>query len=215
MYNDIKTYIAYMTYSLLCFMCISMTTPAFSNALPYDAVRKAQHSLNSITTMQARFTQLGADGSYAEGTFYFQRPGNIRWDYDDPHPVLIVARGKSITYYDRELEQISYISADAGIASFLTRDTIDFFASDVVIQQAQEHAGQLHVTLMQRQKPEEGSLTLTFEGPAYILRQMIVTDTAKKQTHITFSHNRYSMSFDKKLFFIPNPKVSTPGSSTN
>src|SRR5690606_10777364 len=43
----------------------------------------------------------------AEGEFQLKRPGQFRWDYDNPYPQQIVADGDNIWFYDQDLEQVT------------------------------------------------------------------------------------------------------------
>lgn len=173
-----------------------------------NAVAAVQAKMNSIDTLVMPFTQMGYDGSFAEGTLYLKRPGKIRWQYDPPTPILIVGRGSSLTYYDYELEQISYVSLDDTLGSFLTRPHINFFEDDITITGVKMQDGLVSITFMQTEKPEEGKLMLTFDDYALNLRAMNVIDTLNQVTRVTFGEPRYSVSLEDKLFYIPNPKYN-------
>ncbi|HSR72204.1 MAG TPA: outer membrane lipoprotein carrier protein LolA, partial [Kiloniellales bacterium] len=57
------------------------------------AVRRAIDYLNGIESFEARFLQVSSDGGIAEGDVVVDRPGKLRFDYDPPVPVLIIANG--------------------------------------------------------------------------------------------------------------------------
>ncbi len=59
--------------------------------------------LNALTTMRARFLQIAQNGAAAEGTAWIWRPGRMRFEYDPPEPLLLVADGGQFLMYDREL----------------------------------------------------------------------------------------------------------------
>jgi len=42
---------------------------------------------NSTATLVGKFHQIGPDGSKTEGTFYMQRPGRVRFQYEEPSPI--------------------------------------------------------------------------------------------------------------------------------
>src|SRR3546814_8770255 len=65
--------------------------------------------LNDIKTLQGRFVQTSSNGAYAEGAVYLDRPGHMRFDYDPPTPVLIIANGLSLLYYDEELKEATFL----------------------------------------------------------------------------------------------------------
>ena len=70
-------------------------------------VGRAEQYLNAITTLQAKFLQIGPRGEIAEGVFYLARPGKLRFEYNPPAPALIVADGFRLVFYDRDLDQVT------------------------------------------------------------------------------------------------------------
>lgn len=85
------------------------TAPAFAA----DGVALVKDYLRGLNSLQADFRQitLAADGGEmieSGGTFYLLRPNRFRWDYQTPSEQLIVADGKRIYVYDKELAQVSH-----------------------------------------------------------------------------------------------------------
>ena len=56
---------------------------------------KVSAYLNGIKSLKANFVQLGPDGGMAQGELFLQKPGQIRFEYKPPSPVLIVASTSS------------------------------------------------------------------------------------------------------------------------
>ena len=57
----------------------------------FDANQKAQAAkvsayLSSLQTLVGNFVQVGPDGSKTKGDFYIQKPGKVRFEYDDAEP---------------------------------------------------------------------------------------------------------------------------------
>ena len=74
----------------------------------FDANQKAQAArvstyLSSLSTLVGSFVQVGPDGSKTKGEFYIQKPGKVRFEYDAPSPIAIVADGSSVAVRDRKL----------------------------------------------------------------------------------------------------------------
>jgi len=83
-----------------------------------DGVTMVKDYLRGLNSLEANFRQitLAADGGEmieSRGTFYLLRPNRFRWDYETPSEQLIVADGKRIYVYDKELEQVSHRSQKA------------------------------------------------------------------------------------------------------
>jgi hypothetical protein len=49
----------------------------------------------------------------AAGKLYLQKPGRFRWDYSEPSEQLILADGKQIWFYDKDLQQANVRNMDA------------------------------------------------------------------------------------------------------
>ena len=62
----------------------------------FDANQKAQAAkvssyLSSLQTLVGNFVQVGPDGSKSEGEFYLQKPGKVRFEYNPPSPIDVIA----------------------------------------------------------------------------------------------------------------------------
>ena len=53
----------------------------------------------------------------AAGRLYLQKPGKFRWDYSEPSEQLILADGKQIWFYDKDLQQANVRNMDASLAN--------------------------------------------------------------------------------------------------
>ncbi|MEJ2014931.1 MAG: outer membrane lipoprotein carrier protein LolA, partial [Limibacillus sp.] len=91
-----------------------------------DILGRIEGYMNSIKTLHAHFEQIASDGSYATGLMVLNRPGRMRFEYDPPHPVLMIATSGTLVYYDRELEEATYIPVSQTPVWFLLRDDITF-----------------------------------------------------------------------------------------
>ncbi|MDA0781554.1 MAG: outer membrane lipoprotein carrier protein LolA [Rickettsiales bacterium] len=169
-------------------------------------IERIENYLNAIKTLVAPFTQTSSDDGNADGTFYLSRPGKLRWEYNPPTPILIIAKGSLLTYYDSELNQISHISLDDGLSGFLTRENISFGSNDISILKFTKENGKIEITISQKQKEEEGNLTLRFSDETAKLLGMTVTDAIGKTTTIDFITLVYDKPISTKLFSLPKVK---------
>jgi outer membrane lipoprotein carrier protein len=70
--------------------------------------------------LEADFRQkvAGPEGGVQErssGRVWIQRPDRFRWDYRKPFPQLIVANGRTVKFYDPEMEQVTVRSYSRGM----------------------------------------------------------------------------------------------------
>lgn len=168
-------------------------------------ITRVEDALNQITTFKASFMQQSDDGTYASGTFYLSRPGNIRWEYNKPTPILIVGQKSLIAYYDAQLDEVSYMHLEDALASFLTYEHIDLRHTLKVISMERVQ-GILRIQLMPVNAQTQGKVTLVFEDKTMILKGLEVIDTIGKHTSIAFSNIEQAIPMDSGLFVYPKEK---------
>jgi outer membrane lipoprotein-sorting protein len=170
-----------------------------------DTLARVEKYLSSLTTITSEFTQTAPDGSLAGGKFFLQRPGNMRWQYNPPTPILMVANGSNLAYYDYELEQLSYISLDDTLIGFLAQKEIRFDKGVGIISYS-ERPGSVRIGVAQRKKPEDGQLVLEFSDKPLQIRNFKVTDASGQETIVSLSNARFGAEIDKKLFDFRDPR---------
>ena len=169
-------------------------------------VRRIESYLGRIDTLRARFLQVASDGSYAEGDLYLWRPGRLRMEYDSPVPILIVADGRALIYYDRELEQVSYLGLDSTPAGILLADTVSF-SGGLTITGFERGEQSLRVTLAQTADPFAGSITLVVGDNPMALRKWTVLDAQGVTTTVSLFDARFGLPLNADLFrFTPQPE---------
>ena len=77
------------------------------------------------STLAGDFVQIGGDGRRLAGKLYLQRPGKIRFEYDAPATIEVVADGSSVAVRDRKLATQDLYSIAQTPLKFLLRDRID------------------------------------------------------------------------------------------
>lgn len=219
------------TLSLLsCALLLGVSAPALAAPAKKDSIPTQEKALSAaektrvaevekyltgITTIVADFMQIAPDGSLVSGKFYLQRPGKMRWQYNPPTPILMVSDGSHLIFHDYELDQTSYIPLEDTLAGFLARKDMKF-GGDVIITGLEEGPGSLRLTMVQRAKPKDGSLTLEFAAQPLQLRNMLVFDAAGQQTTVSLNNARYDTPLDKTLFTFENqrtkPRIGKPAS---
>jgi len=108
------------------------TTAAFSPAQRAQ-VDKMSAYLSSVHQMHAHFVQVAPDGSQSQGEFYVQKPGRVRFKYDPPSPLEIIADGKSLVVRDRKLGTQDVYPLSQTPLRFLLSDRIDLLRETKVV----------------------------------------------------------------------------------
>ncbi|GEM_PF-179837 len=178
-----------------------------ATADPVSTLRRIERYLNDIKTITADFTQVAPDGALASGKLYLERPGKMRWQYNPPTPILMVSSGKTLTYYDYELNQVSQLPLESTLAAFLAKPDIKFDDDALRVVHFREGAKSIRFTLLQTKKQDEGTLTMEFSDKPLKLENLILTDTLGQSTHIKLSDARYDLPLDASLFTFENPNA--------
>jgi hypothetical protein len=66
-------------------------------------VERVNSYLSGVQTLTGNFIQVGPDGSRTQGDFFISKPGRVRFEYDDPSPIELIADGSSVVVRDRRL----------------------------------------------------------------------------------------------------------------
>jgi outer membrane lipoprotein-sorting protein len=177
-------------------------------AAPVPAVLSTQDTLelqriaaylNGIRTMTARFQQIANNGGLTTGQLWVARPGRMRFEYEPPNAITLLADSTSVYYWDKQLNQTSKYDLRSTPAWFFLRDPISFGA-DVIVTRFEHTGAVARVTVVETEQPDAGSLTLVLSENPLTLRQWTVVDQQAKTTTVTLSGLQFGMALDPKLF---------------
>jgi outer membrane lipoprotein-sorting protein len=168
-------------------------------------IARIETYLGGITTLRAKFQQYSENGGVVFGDIYVRRPGRMRVEYEPPVPVVLVADGMVVSYYDSELDQLSQLPISATPVWFLLRNQISL-TDGVTITALDKKPGALRVTMHQTKEPEAGSVDLIFGDQPLELRQWTITDAAGKQARIGLFDVRLGGDLPNELFATPRAK---------
>jgi len=195
---------------------VTLLSPVSDGAAPPAAALSSQDTadlqrittyLNSIHTMYARFHQLSAGGATASGQLWMARPGRMRFEYDPPSPILLLADMFYVYYVDKELVEMSKVGLKSTPAWLLLRDPITF--SDLIITRFERGPNVLRISVVEKAEPDNGSLTMVFSDHPLALRQWTIVDQQRKATTVSLSGERFGVALDPKLFVYQDPYASS------
>jgi outer membrane lipoprotein-sorting protein len=192
-------------------LCLAAPAPAAAAVAPAALtaqdrgdLQRVEQYLNTVKTLAARFDQLSQEGQEARGKVYLSRPGQMRFEYDPPSPVLLVATGKTLIYVDNALKQVTYLPNDSTPAWFLLRDHISL-SGDVTVTRFERGPGVLRISVVETAHPGSGSLTMTFADKPLQLKQWVVVDQQSKRTTVVLTDEQYNLALDPNLFTFADP----------
>ncbi len=169
--------------------------------------------LNNLTTLKARFLQTGPDGQTVQGTAWLSRPGRMRFEYDKPSPLLLVAGHGLVVFHDAKLNQTTNVPIGKTPLGLLLRDKITL-SGDATVTDFQRQPGQIALTLVRTSAPGDGSLTLYFSDSPLALIAWSVIDTEGRETRIRLSNVALGGKFDSSLFTYIDPNFFNPNGDT-
>jgi outer membrane lipoprotein-sorting protein len=168
-------------------------------------IARIEAYLNDLTTLRSEFVQINPDGGKVTGELYYQRPDKMRLDYDPPSPILIISDGWWIIYYDRQLEQVSHLTIGSTPLGFLLSDEIRL-SGEVTVTDVARGDGELKVTLVRSDEPNQGSIQLAFAEEPLKLRRWAVVDAQGQTTYVVLEELETGMPLDRELFRFRNPQ---------
>lgn len=178
-------------------------------ALPAQAqhplIDQAEMYLQSLKYARARFLQTAPDGSRLTGTFYLNRPGRLRFEYDPPVQDFIVADGVFIYFYDADLQEQSHALIGDTLADFLLRDDLSL-TGEVSVVDIQRQDRYLLYTLVKSDDPDAGTLTLGFVEDPFELKKWRVTDAQGLITETELFRIEYGIPLPDHLFSFHTPR---------
>lgn len=180
---------------------VSFGLPANAQNAVIDSINEYLTNLQSAT---ARFTQESADGSTATGMFYLQKPGKMRFEYDAPSPALIVADGQALAIFDRKSNRgpQRYPQSSTPL-SLLTRQNVSVTSSKFV-RLIEEKGGQIHVTMFDPAKPDNGTMRMIFDRNPVELAEWVIIDSSGLESVVKLGPLTKNISLDSRLFSIPH-----------
>jgi outer membrane lipoprotein-sorting protein len=161
--------------------------------------------LNSIHTLKAHFVQVAPNGSISEGTAWLDRPGRMRFQYNPPSPLLLVAGHGQVVFHDASLDQTTTIPLGATPLGILLAEHISLRGAVRVVD-LRRLPGEIAVTLVRSARPADGSLTLVFTETPLALQQWTVVDAQGQSTTVTLTNIELGGSFDQSLFQFVDPR---------
>ena len=197
-------------YILIAFMVVSFLGQGTATAADpqiSNEVSQAEGYFQNLKTVKSRFIQTSPDGSQMRGTFYLNRPGKLRFQYDAPSKDFVVADGLFIYFYDGEVKQQSNAPISQTLADFILRKDLKL-SGDLKVTKIMRAGGLLQITMIQRDEPKAGELTLGFsESPKYQLKKWRVKDSIGNITETELFDMQAGIKLPSSLFAYKDPEA--------
>jgi len=165
-------------------------------------IDRASNYLSSVQVLSGRFVQVGPDGKRTQGEFFIQKPGKVRFDYDDPATIDIVADGQTVVVRDRKLATQDVYPLSQTPLRFLLSDHVDLLRDTNLVA---VYADNVFVTIVVEEKsPIVGTsrLMVMFSAKDMQLKQWTVTDPQGYDTTVAVYNLDTTKRPDPNMFKI-------------
>jgi outer membrane lipoprotein-sorting protein len=176
--------------------------PGGFDAAQRATVERVNSYFNAIGTLVGNFVQVGPDGRKTEGDFYMQKPGKVRFDYDPPSPIELIADGSSVVVRDRKLATQDLYPLSQTPLRFLLSERIDLLKDSNVVGVYQDD---LFITVVLEEKTAmvgTHRLMIMFGAKDAQLKQWTVTDPQGYDTTVAVYNLDQTRKPDPALFKI-------------
>ncbi len=177
------------------------TKLAFADLDDQAVADAALKSIEGMTTLSAKFRQTAPSGAIATGDVNLRRPGQVRFDYDDPSPITIVATGGIVYVENADLETTDSYPLGKTPLKFLLSKRIDL--RDAALAGVERYEDAVAVTWESTDEETEGSLTLYMSAPDLAIRQWAVSDAQGGVTLVELDEAKLGEKLDNRLFRAP------------
>lgn len=183
---------------------LARTRPALAQA---SVVADVERYLNRIDTLEARFSQIAPNGGLATGKVYIHRPGRLRFDYDPPSRIRLIAPGDwRLIFYDASIKQVNVIPIRQTPLGILLDRQISL-ENGVEVVDVERAGDEVAVTLVRADAADQGSVTLVFGEQPLALRRWSVVDPQGLVTQILLEDVATGGSIDPELFRWRDPAI--------
>jgi outer membrane lipoprotein-sorting protein len=162
-------------------------------------VPQIEQYFNSIRSLKARFVQSNPNGSVIQGTLYVRRPGRMRFEYDAPSQLKIVADGYQVTMWDNATRDFGQWPIGWTAASFLVKDPL-VLSGDLQVEKLERVSGLIEATMSQARKPQEGKVIVRLSENPLLLRGWTIIDNRGNRVTVSLSEMQTGLQLADSLF---------------
>jgi len=163
---------------------------------------KVSGYLSGVQTLVGSFVQIGPDGRRVEGTFSIQKPGKVRFQYNPPSPIDIIADGSSVMVHDRSLATSDYYPLSQTPLRYLLADRIDLLRDTDVVSVSADDTFITVVIEETQVMVGTNRLMMMFDAKNLQLKQWTVTDPQGLDTTVAVYNLDTAKKPDPNLFVI-------------
>ncbi|MBB3145668.1 outer membrane lipoprotein-sorting protein [Phyllobacterium trifolii] len=187
---------------------IVLPTPALAQAAPagINAAQDIANKFSSVKTLTGSFVQFGPRGDQTGGTFYIERPGKIRFNYNKPSPIRVISDGKSVVINNRKLDTWDLYPLSKTPLKLLLSDQIDLSARSV--KSVKQEPDMTTIVLGDKSIFGNSTISMMFDPKTSDLRQWTITDAQGLDTTVMITDVRTGVRFADDMFKIDYTRIA-------
>jgi len=147
-----------------------------------EVLKAISQEFTAVPTMMGEFVQFGPNGEQSGGIFYIQRPGKIRFDYEDPSPIRIISNGRTVAVNNSKLKTWNFYPLSKTPLKLLLDDKLDL--NDSSIKSVKTEDDITTIVMSNKKAFGKSEITLLFDPESYDLRQWTIKDAQGKETSV-------------------------------
>jgi outer membrane lipoprotein-sorting protein len=169
--------------------------------------------LSSVQTLVGTFVQIGPDGARTTGGFYVQKPGKVRFAYNSPSPIDVVADGSYVVVRNRDLDTQDLWRLSQTPLRYLLADHIDLLHDTNVVSVSADDKFATVVIEENQVMVGTSRLMIMFDAKDLTLKQWTVTDPQGLNTTVAVFNLDPTKKPDPDMFVINYQ--NNPGTSNH
>ncbi|NKB78367.1 outer membrane lipoprotein carrier protein LolA [Ochrobactrum daejeonense] len=186
-------------------MALPVLTPAVAQAQAGAAAQQIADHFSSVRTMTGEFVQFGPKGEQTGGTFYIERPGKIRFNYNNS-PIRVISDGESVVINNRKLDTWDLYPLSKTPLKLLLADRIDLGGGR--LQNVKQEPDMTTLVLGDKSVFGDSRITMMFDPKSYELKQWTITDAQKLDTTVMIFNVRSGVRFTDDMFKIDYQRIA-------
>ena len=165
-------------------------------------ILRAEQSIKNISTLEAEFTQISSDGSYAIGKFYFRRPFQMRLEYNLEQPYNLITTRKWLIVDEPADKKVTNYPISETPLKLLLEEKFSLRGEEFSTKARTDNA-LVEIILGREDEELSGTLILLFDTDSMNLRGWIIKDAMGVETKVTLQNEIYGRKLPNKLFGWP------------
>lgn len=179
--------------------------PQLGFAQSSSAAQKIADHFSSVKTMMGEFVQFGPRGEQTGGKFFIERPGKLRFNFEDPSPLRVIADGRNVVVGNVKLKTWDIYPLSKTPLSLLLSERIDL--TSATVRSVREETDLTTIVLGNKSIFGDSTITMMFDTKTFDLRQWTITDAQNKDTSVMVYNVRNGVAMDERVFTIPYDQV--------